>query len=227
MPTTPYHHGHLREALVAEAVAAARERGPEGLALRELARRVGVSHNAAYRHFADRDALVGEVAMAGLRRMMEVLTARTDALTETDPVLLARRRLREVAFGYLDFALGEPGLFRVVFTAFPVIDDPRKADIDPDIDTFGMLERTLDGLVDVGYLAPEARPGAEISCWSAVHGFAMLHLDGPMRGVDPADREAMLDVLVVALDRSYGATTGHLEPLPPRDRPAAVPGGRG
>ncbi len=68
MTTARYHHGNLREALVAAAVDAAREKGPDGLAVRELARRVGVSHNAAYRHFADREALVEVVAEARPRR---------------------------------------------------------------------------------------------------------------------------------------------------------------
>ncbi|HEV2796023.1 MAG TPA: helix-turn-helix domain-containing protein, partial [Nocardioides sp.] len=67
MATTPYHHGNLRDALVAAAVEAVREGGPEALSLRELARRVGGSHAAAYRHFADRDALVDVVAERALQ----------------------------------------------------------------------------------------------------------------------------------------------------------------
>ena len=65
MATTPYHHGNLRDALVEAAVDVVREGGPEALSLRELARRVGVSHAAAYRHFADREALVDVVKTLG------------------------------------------------------------------------------------------------------------------------------------------------------------------
>ena len=75
MATTPYHHGNLRDALVEAAVDVVREGGPEALSLRELARRVGVSHAAAYRHFADREALVDVVA----ERALEGLVSRSTA----------------------------------------------------------------------------------------------------------------------------------------------------
>lgn len=215
MSTTRYHHGRLREALVDAAVEAARERGPDGLALRELARRVGVSHNAAYRHFADREALVAEVAAEGLRQMMATLQRRLAEVSSQDPVVRARRRLAALARGYVEFAVTEPGLFRVVFTAYPTLSDPRDAELPEDLDTFGLLSSTLDDLVDVGVLHPDARPGAEISCWSGVHGFAMLHLDGPMRDVPAPDRDALLEHLIAAFDRSYAATTG--TPIAPGD----------
>ncbi len=68
--TASYHHGNLRASLVEAAVGLASELGPEGLVLREVARRVGVSHNAAYRHFADRDELIAEVARHGLDELV-------------------------------------------------------------------------------------------------------------------------------------------------------------
>jgi AcrR family transcriptional regulator len=202
-----YHHGNLRPALVEAAVALARELGPEGLALREVARRVGVSHNAAYRHFADRDALIAEVAREGLGELVRATQRRLDGVLTTDPVRRARRRLAELGRGYVDFALAEPGLFRVVFVAYPAVAGP---DDGATPDPLRMLCDCLDDLVEVGWLAPEHRPDAEVSCWAAVHGFAVLHLEGPLRGSDPAGREQALTHLVTALDRGYGATTGQV-----------------
>ncbi len=188
--TASYHHGNLRASLVEAAVGLARELGPEGLVLREVARRVGVSHNAAYRHFADRDELIAEVARHGLGELVQAMQTRLDAVTATDPVRRARRRLAELGRGYVDLALAEPGLFRVVFVAYPAVSE---RDPLPTPDPLQMLCDCLDDMVDVGWLAADHRPHAEISCWAAVHGFAVLHLEGPLRGSDPADSRRSAD----------------------------------
>ncbi|MFL6059828.1 MAG: TetR/AcrR family transcriptional regulator [Marmoricola sp.] len=214
MTTTAYHHGNLREALVEAALVAVREQGPDGLAVRDLARRVGVSHNAAYRHFADRDALVAEVGERALAALTEAGRVRLGSVHHDDPVMLARLRLFELGRSYVGFALGEPGLFRVAFTSYPQLESsPGLIDPDEDDDPLAQLNTVLDGLVEVGFLSPEARPGAEITCWSAVHGFSVLHLEGPLRVLPAELREAALDQMLVAIDRGYGATTGNSAPL--------------
>ena len=210
-PAASYHHGNLREALIEAAIDVARERGPDGLALRDLARRVGVSHNAAYRHFADRDALVDEVAGRGLLALTGAMQARLAVADRVaDPVLRARRRMGAAGHGYVDFALAEPGLFRVLFTAYPTAPDRAGAGGAGGAgqDPFELLNACLDDLVAVGFLAPAARLHAEITCWSTVHGFAVLHVEGPMRTASPLDREAALVATLTAIDRGYAASTG-------------------
>lgn len=212
MTSSPYHHGNLREALVGAAVEAARASGPGGVALRELARTVGVSHSAAYRHFSHRDELLAEVAARGMAELVGAMQQRLDAVERVgapDDVLRARRRLIAVGKGYVAFALSEPGLFRCAFAAKEVIEaaagDPL---VEPAANPYGLLSETLDGLVDVGFLSPEAREGAEMTCWSVVHGFSALHLDGPLGAVDVAARDETLDHVLAAIDRSYAASTG-------------------
>ncbi|WP_457205072.1 TetR/AcrR family transcriptional regulator [Nocardioides sp. P5_C9_2] len=220
MAPTRYHHGNLRAALVDAAVDTVRERGPEGLALRELARQVGVSHNATYRHFADRDELVDVVAEHALESLVSTIHARLALVTETDAVMQARRRLVEIGAGYVEFALAEPGLFRLLFTAYPEA-PPKEAapeEAAPE-DPYAMLNAALDDLVAVGYLAADDRPGADVTCWSVVHGFAVLNTEGPLRGLETRERDAALSTVLLSIDRGLGGggrwPTVTLAPLRP------------
>jgi len=200
-----YHHGRLREALVEAAVIAVREEGPEGLGIRSLARRLGVSHNAAYRHFTDRDDLTSEVAARVMGQLVAAMHTRLDEVRTDDPVLRARRRLAACGRAYVDYAVSEPGLFRLAFNA---LSKATIAAATPERDPLLLLGQVLDELVAVGFLAPDARGDAELTCWSAVHGFSVLCNDGPLRESGDAERNRTLDSLLVAVDRSYGATTG-------------------
>ena len=202
MTSSPYHHGNLREALVEAAVDVVREGGPEALALRELARRVGVSHNAAYRHFADREALVEVVAEKAMEALVATVRRRLDGVVDDDPVRRARRRLVEIGAGYVEFALTESGLFRLLFTAYP--EPPAGKESEASEDPYGMLNAALDDLVAVGYLSAADRVGADVTCWAAVHGFSVLNVEGPLRGLSPAEREAALTGLLLGIDRGLG-----------------------
>src|ERR671918_777489 len=74
-PSRPYHHGNLRRALLDEALATIRAEGVDGLTLREIGSRVGVSRTALYRHFADKRALLAAVATEGFRTLRQQLAA--------------------------------------------------------------------------------------------------------------------------------------------------------
>lgn len=202
MTSSSYHHGNLREALVDAAVAAARVRQGDDLSLRELARRIGVSHNAAYRHFGSRDELMTEVAGRVMSELSETITRRCDAVRTTDPVLRARRRLAAVGRAYVEFALTEPGLFSLAFSSLTSVIDMALSG------PYQMLADVLDEQVTVGFLSPEARVGAEVTCWSAVHGFSVLAIDGASRGMTEAERDAALETVLATIDRSYAASTG-------------------
>jgi AcrR family transcriptional regulator len=212
VPGARYHHGQLRQALIDAAVEAVREEGAEGWSLRDLCRRVGVSHNAAYHHFSHRDELVAAVAELTIQRLVEALQGRIDGVQIDDPVARVRTRLMEVGRGYVAFAIGDPHLFRLAFLAAA---QPRPGTThDLLSEPLGILSGVLDELVSVGYLAEAARPGAEITCWSTVHGFSILSLDGPLRDVDEAERQAVLTQVLDTIDRSYGATTGGSDEAP-------------
>ena len=78
MPDRPYHHGHLRTALLGDAERTLREQGIDALSLRDLARQAGVSHAAPRRHFADRQALLDALAASGFARLADEVSAAVD-----------------------------------------------------------------------------------------------------------------------------------------------------
>jgi AcrR family transcriptional regulator len=181
-----YRHGDLRRALLEAGVELARAGGPEAVVLREATRRAGVVPNAAYRHFASRQALLQAVRAAALAAAATAMEAELAALkTDGDPAEVARAAVRAIGAGYLRFAQTETGLFRTAFGP------PLDVEGAPDeakggrsgLNPFELLGAALDQLVAAGALPPERRPGAEFLAWSAVHGLALLIIDGPLRGM--------------------------------------------
>ena len=112
MTDRPYHHGHLRDTLLAEAGRTLREQGVEQLSLRDLARQAGVSHAAPRRHFADRQALLDALAAGGFTRLADEVAA---AVADAGPDF--RARLRATGAAYVRFATGDPALMELMFTA--------------------------------------------------------------------------------------------------------------
>jgi len=190
-----YHHGNLRGALIDTAVAQARAGGADAVVLRDAARRTGVSHNAAYRHFADRDDLLAEVSERGMAELEQRMRDRLADLPDADHGEPACARLQAVGREYVHFALAEPGLFATAFAC------ARPKDGAPGQGPYGVLSTVLDELVTTGVLPAERRPGADVTCWAAVHGFAVLCLQGPLRDLSEREREAQLDGLLERLSR--------------------------
>ncbi|QYU69264.1 TetR/AcrR family transcriptional regulator [Leptolyngbya sp. 15MV] len=170
-----YHHGALREALVEAGVAALE--GPDGaeLSLRELARGVGVSATAVYRHFPNKQALLNALARRGLEMLGEAQQAASDT---------SGGSFAEVGRAYVRFALAHPALFRLVFT------HAAHGQGAPD-------ESSLAGkLLRQGTAAIAGGPGPEaerlaLQAWAIAHGVAMLMLDRQL----PPD-QALIDRLL-------------------------------
>lgn len=184
-----YHHGNLRTALVDAGLELTRSGGPGALSLREATRRAGVSPTAAYRHFADREALLAAIAV----RVQDAMAERMASYRSDDKGPDAR--LRAVGLGYIDFAVTEPGWFELAFFGPESGRGPRAADTDltpvrvPP--PFALLTAALDHLVETGVLSVDDRVGAEWPCWSAVHGFAELVVHGPLHGRPRAEISAL------------------------------------
>lgn len=201
-----YHHGNLREALVEAGVELARTGGPGAVVLRAASRRAGVSHNAAYRHFANQEDLVAAVAERCMTRLGLLMIERSDLVTAQGPVRRARARLEAIGRAYIDFARTEPGWFRTAFTSARShsAGEPSPAestDAERVTNPYFLLSARLDELVAVGALTPERRRGAEYAAWSGVHGLSSLLLDGPLRDLPEPEVERAIAIVLAAVNR--------------------------
>lgn len=199
-----YRHGDLHRALLEAAVELARRGGKEAVVLREVTRQAGVSPNAAYRHYADLKSLLLAVAHAAQAQLAQAMETGLAKLRPSGHQAQdARDRLRAVGTAYLRFAKAEPGLFRIAFSeqfgmgnvAHP--DSTGRSGLTP----FQILSSALDDLVAAGELPAERRQAAEFFPWSAVHGLAMLMIDGPLRQLEPMQAEAIGQRLIDMVER--------------------------
>jgi len=185
-PPTParatYHHGDLRRALLDTALRLVAERGPEGFSLREAARAVGVSPAAAYRHFADKPALIASLAAEGHGRLATVMEKDVEKAAALGPEP-ARAVAAFIGIGrsYVDFAVKNPSFFRVMFG--PGLETPgfQPHCAPSGRSAYQILSDSLDRLVSSGAIPASRRAGAEVAAWSIVHGFATLLVDGALR----------------------------------------------
>jgi AcrR family transcriptional regulator len=178
-----YHHGNLREALLDGAERALAREGAAGLALRAIARAVGVTHTAAYHHFPDREALLRAVAARGFDRFTAALAAGARRAG-------GARGFQEMGVAYVRFAAEHPSLFRLMFG--PEVARGRAADDALRAASDRAFEVLLDG---VRRLAPRADAAAvrlrAVAAWSVVHGLSALLLDGQLEqaGLSSEDPE--------------------------------------
>jgi AcrR family transcriptional regulator len=205
-----YHHGNLREALVEAGVELARSGGPNAVLLRAVTRQTGVSHNAAYRHFANQEDLLAAVAERCMSKLGQLMIERSGRVKARGAVRRAEERLGAIGRAYVDFARSEPGWFRTAFSSarphgpgLPSRPTTRAGDTEEEqsVSPFLILGARLDELVAVGGLSPQRRVGAEFAAWSAVHGLSSLLLDGPLRDLPEPQVERAIAVVLDAVRR--------------------------
>jgi AcrR family transcriptional regulator len=179
-----YHHGDLRRALVATGLDMGRRDGIEALGVREITRAVGVSPNAAYRHFPNRHTLVLAIAIEAQQQLARhIASAMAPRHAKGEAAERVVGRLRNFGLGYIGFALDEPGWYQLAcYTqhappdAVPILDtaDPVPA---PHL----LLLDALADLVHHGALTRQRRKDAEWVYWASVQGFTELATTGPLQ----------------------------------------------
>ncbi len=188
--TDRYHHGDLRRALVEAALELLLEGGTEALGMRELARRVGVSAAAPYRHFKDKQALIQAVAATGFALFLEAIEAAKAGVPSDE-------QLGAMAEAYVQFALRYPRLYRLMFSSelgkFEDKDLRRAADAA--YESLAITAARQD---------PDAPGEAAISAWAFVHGLSLLLLDEQLLGVSAATAEPLIKALTRRHAQRFG-----------------------
>ena len=167
----PYHHGNLRETLLEAAIRLIAQVGPTAFTLREVARRAGVSHNAPYRHFRDRDDLMAAVAAQGFRELTQAMTEA--AAPKSDPL----DRLKRAGLGYVMFALRRPEHFTVMFDA-PLSKRKHPDSAAAAEEAFATLTGFVKSCQDAGRLPSGDLRQMALLAWTMVHGIAKLAITG-------------------------------------------------
>jgi AcrR family transcriptional regulator len=166
----PYHHGDLREALLAAGESALEELPLEDVSLREIARRAGVSHAAPKHHFGSLGALLGDVAARGFEQFHADLQSAADGASDQAP----HARLLAMGRAYLRFAASHPGTYGLMFGKRDICETtPRLATAM--LTAWTQLEHAAGAIVGSGRAANGA-----LLVWATVHGMAMLKLDRKM-----------------------------------------------
>jgi AcrR family transcriptional regulator len=165
-----YHHGRLKEALVEAARALVAERGEAGFTLAEAAKRAGVTAAAPYRHFSDRNALLGELAKRSFELFCQRLKGAWDE-GRPDPV----QALRRMGTAYLAFAREEPGLYHAMFGNAQALAPEQAAAARQSFDLLVVAAKAV--LTHLGGASAGAHQLAS-EVWALAHGVAQLMLAG-------------------------------------------------
>lgn len=190
--------GELRARILRASIELIEEEGLAHLSMREVARRAGVTHQAPYHHFADRQAILGEIAERGFRMLGE----RMDQVDREMPGGTPGREVdRLVALGrtYVEFACKHPAHFRIMFRPELVdLDRCPGARAEGD-NTFGTLQRIVRAAVEAGVPANPSEEALVAFLWSTGHGLACLLLDGPLAIKMPGSaRESQIETVLGA-----------------------------
>lgn len=197
-----YHHGHLREAVLARAAEIIAAEGPHALNLRSLAAEIGVSHTAPRHHFGSREGVLNALAAEGFRGLAEAL----GAVREAGGTFL------DAGVAYVQYALEHRGHFAVMF-ATSLHDDGDPELIAARQAAYGELRRGVERLSQS--IPVEDAAAATLAGWSIAHGFATLALTGNLDAANIRPLLADQDLVAVArrtIGMLYGSPS---EPPPP------------
>jgi AcrR family transcriptional regulator len=190
-----YHHGDLKNALIAAGIEILSKQGAGALSLRSVAQKVGVSHAAPYAHFVDKQALIAAISTEGYERLYEAIRA-VVAAHQRDPV----RQLVEGAWAYVSFALDDPEHFKVTLSGVVEKEKDYPAFVEVSKKSFELVVGIVEACQAKGVLPKGSPDLVAVGVWSMMHGLVSLLLENQIpRSV--VDRMPVRSMLVATLSQ--------------------------
>jgi AcrR family transcriptional regulator len=190
-----YHHGDLKNALIQAGIDILSKDGVNGLSLRRVARRAGVSHAAPYAHFADKQALVAAISTEGYQKLYrKVYNAAQNH--RGDPL----RQLVEGAWAYAEFALNDTDHFKITLSGVVEKEKDHPAFVEISRESFKLVVELVEACQKAGVLNQGPSDLMAASVWGLVHGFVSLVLEGQISHT-LLDRYSLRDMLIFSLNQ--------------------------
>jgi AcrR family transcriptional regulator len=190
-----YHHGDLKNALIEAGAEILSKEGVNGLSLRKVASKAGVSHAAPYAHFPDKQTLIAAISTEGYRMLYERLEAARQRY-QADPL----RQLVEAAWAYVDFAINDPAHFKVTFSGIIEKEKDYPAFVEMTKKTFGLVVQIIAACQEAGILKSGPADVMAVSVWSLVHGVASLLIEDQISHT-VLERMSVRTMLIFALNQ--------------------------
>lgn len=169
MESNSYHHGDLKNALIKAGVEILTKEGLDGLSLRKVAKKAGVSHSAPYAHFPDKQALIAAIATEGHNQIFAKINSILDQYPDA-PL----KQLVKTACAYLDFGMEEPDLFRITFSGVVEHERDYPALVEMTGKNFALIMGIVLRCKEVGIFGPEPEDLLAQGLWGSVHGMISL-----------------------------------------------------
>ena len=175
MTAKTYHHGDLRQKIIDEALSWIVKENVATLSLRGIARRIGVSHNAPYRHFPDKESLLVAIAEIGFERLHQALESAAEISSNNH-----QRKLENIGMASIQYALSNRAYYRVMFCDRQLVCE-QYAELNQLYQTaFEVLLNTIKaGQEAEVFIGQDSLQLARV-CWSMTHGLSMLAIDNQL-----------------------------------------------
>jgi AcrR family transcriptional regulator len=195
MPRKNYHHGDLKNALIKAGVEILSKEGIEGLSLRKVAQRAGVSHSAPYSHFPDKQSLIAAISTEGFNQLYSELDAAVLANPKNP-----KKQLQQGALIYLQFALNNTDTFKIMFSGVLEKEKEYPAFVAISYKTFQRVVDVVKACQDAGVLLSKSPEMMAVTVWGQVHGIVSLALEGQISHT-VLDHQTVQDVVSFAIEQ--------------------------